>query len=401
MRNKKEKMGIMILGLLFLPLVFSMLQTHSLFGEWEYTVFAQNESPDGVEHDSVRVAPEYKDLMKENITLKSEYAELQKIYAAVQESEEYVTQSSNMTQLVTENQSLKTQFDELVDKYENLEKDRNNILIQTKRLLEEKREVRDLEAELASFRQTNESLLSAQEDDHMQDLKWQDEIKELERAQAELTKERDYYQESLDKVKKGTAIKELKAKLKTLEKESRKTISSLEKEKKNLFKDFKQTKSEYHKVLTAKTDAELAVEDLKEKLDDAYSRLEDAVNKNIALEKHIEKIPEKFTEIARQNQTLVKDTSEMHYNLGVFYTKNREYKRAIKEFEQTIDIMPDDGHAHFNLGYIYAEYLVNRPQAIKHFRQYLRLAKSGDDDADWVKKYLLMWETYEGIPASK
>ena len=197
----------MILGLLLLALVFSMLQTHSLFGEWEYTVFAQNESPNGVEHDSVRAAPEYKDLMKENITLKSEYAELQKIYAAVQESEEYVAQSSNMTQLVTENQSLKTQFDELVDKYENLEKDRNNILIQTKRLLEEKREVRDLEAELASFRQTNERLLSAQENDHMQDLKWQDEIKELERAQAELTKERDYYQESLDKVKKGNAIK--------------------------------------------------------------------------------------------------------------------------------------------------------------------------------------------------
>ena len=86
----------------------------------------------------------------------------------------------------------------------------------------------------------------------------------------------------------------------------------------------------------------------------------------------------------------------MHYNLVVFYTKNNEYDRAVAEFEQCIKINPNDAAAHFNIGYIYSEYLVNRKRAMEYFRHYLRLAKSDDPDVDWVKKYMLTWETYEG-----
>jgi tetratricopeptide (TPR) repeat protein len=86
----------------------------------------------------------------------------------------------------------------------------------------------------------------------------------------------------------------------------------------------------------------------------------------------------------------------MHYNLGVFYTKNKEYPRAIAEFEKSIELNPEDPYAHFNLGYIYAEYLVDRPKAIVNFRKYLSLLKTDDKDADWVKKYILTWQTWEG-----
>jgi len=121
-----------------------------------------------------------------------------------------------------------------------------------------------------------------------------------------------------------------------------------------------------------------------------------AAKTNKALESEIKNMPKKFTEIGRQNKRLIRETSEMHYNLGVFYTKNKEYERAIAEFEKVIEITPDDAYAHFNLGYIYAEYLVNRKKATENFRHYLRLAKSSDKDIDWAKKYLLTWETYEG-----
>ncbi len=85
----------------------------------------------------------------------------------------------------------------------------------------------------------------------------------------------------------------------------------------------------------------------------------------------------------------------MHYNLGVFYSQHKEYKRATLEFLKALELRPDDASAHYNLGYIYAEHLVNQPKAIEHFKEYLRITKGGKDrDADKAKKYILLWETY-------
>ncbi len=106
--------------------------------------------------------------------------------------------------------------------------------------------------------------------------------------------------------------------------------------------------------------------------------------------------PKKFVEIARQNRRLIKETANMHYNLGVFYMKTKEYQRAAAEFEKAVELTPDDAYSHFNLGYIYAEYLVNRPKAMEYFRKFLRIAKSDDKDVDWVKRYILTWDTYDG-----
>ncbi|MBU1871731.1 MAG: tetratricopeptide repeat protein, partial [Candidatus Omnitrophica bacterium] len=70
--------------------------------------------------------------------------------------------------------------------------------------------------------------------------------------------------------------------------------------------------------------------------------------------------------------------------------------RAIAEFEKAIELNPEDPYFHYNLGYIYAEYMVDRPKAIEHFRHFLRLTKNEDKDVDWVKKYILTWQTWEG-----
>ncbi|MBU2221078.1 MAG: tetratricopeptide repeat protein, partial [Candidatus Omnitrophica bacterium] len=107
-------------------------------------------------------------------------------------------------------------------------------------------------------------------------------------------------------------------------------------------------------------------------------------------------IPAKFAELARENKVLIKETALMHYNLGVFYTQSKEFSRATAEFEKAIELNPDDPYSHYNLGYIYAEYLGNRPKAIENFRKFLKLAKAEDKDVDWVKKYILTWQTWEG-----
>ncbi|MEI6631307.1 MAG: tetratricopeptide repeat protein, partial [bacterium] len=132
------------------------------------------------------------------------------------------------------------------------------------------------------------------------------------------------------------------------------------------------------------------------KLGELTARYSEAVSKNKLFEQKTADMPKKFAEVARQNKSLIKETANMHYNLGVFYTKNKEYSRAAAELEKAIELTPDDAYAHFNLGYIYAEYMINRNKAIEHFKHYLRLAKKEDKDVDWVKKYILTWQAYEG-----
>ena len=53
---------------------------------------------------------------------------------------------------------------------------------------------------------------------------------------------------------------------------------------------------------------------------------------------------QRLSGVARKNAML-------HYNLGVFYIENQEYKLAVDEFEEAIAIDPKDDYAHFNLGY--------------------------------------------------
>ena len=117
------------------------------------------------------------------------------------------------------------------------------------------------------------------------------------------------------------------------------------------------------------------------------------------LRRKISKRPKKVTELARQNRILLKETALMHYNLGVFYTQRNEFPRAISEFIKAVELNPDDPDAQFNLGYIYAEHLEKRKQAVKYFQNYLRLVGGlegvNEKDINWVRRYLLIWETYD------
>ena len=121
-----------------------------------------------------------------------------------------------------------------------------------------------------------------------------------------------------------------------------------------------------------------------------------AVKANKAFYKKTKEVPKKFSVIVRQNAMLLKETARMHYNLGVFFTKNREYEKAIAEYKKALELRPDDTNSYFNLGCIYAERFDDREKAIESFRSFLRLAESDDKDINWVKKYLFTWETFKG-----
>lgn len=287
--------------------------------------------------------------------------------------------------LSREEEELKNRYTALLKEHEAIKEDRNNLLAQAKNLLGEKGRAEELKVSLDKITASMDTLDKEKQELQNLNLNLNEEVKRLDELQAHTLKERDEFKIAYEKARKQNEIKELK-----------KEISNLQQMKSQIEVKSRHSSRQIEQLTEQKSKLETTKEWLTGQLKDYKRNYAHALKKNKSLEREVKNIPRKFTEIARQNKRLIRETAEMHYNLGVFYTKNKGYERAIAEFEKVVEITPDDSHAHFNLGYIYAEYLVNRKKAIENFRQYLRLAKSEDKDIDWVKKYLLTWETFDG-----
>jgi chromosome segregation ATPase len=291
---------------------------------------------------------------------------------------------------------LLNEFEAMKKESEALRQDRDNLLSRAKGLLADTSRLNELEGLIEKIKKDNEALEKEKQDLENSLFSRGAEIKDLQDYRAQVSKERDELKTAYEKSRKDNTIRELKDEISSLQKEKSGQASRMQKENKDMESDLKQAQKEIAQLKEHKSKLSKESDGLNAELKNYRVNYAKAQKKNQALEEEIKNMPKKFTELARQNKVLIRDTSQMHYNLGVFYTKNKEYDRAVAEFEKVIEIAPDDAYAHFNLGYIYAEYLVNRKKAIDNFRHYLRLAKSDDQDVDWVKKYLLTWETYEG-----
>ena len=298
-----------------------------------------------------------------------------------------------------EYQDLKDNYAKLERDYNNLSLDRDNLINQAKSLLGNKGRADELEGLLAEnkkeraiFEKDNNELVN-------KNLGLEEKYKKLEADLGRLRNEKKRAEDLLAKERDKSQIKRLEQENVQLMKELNAVKLSL-----NQFR----SESGRYKDLSARAQSSLEsgnksleakIEELDklrlkvETLNKAYS---EAVKKNREMERRVLSTPGKFAELARQNKTLIRQTANMHYNLGVFYTKNKEYTRAVAEFEKALELKPDDDYSHFNIGYIYAEYLVNRPKAVEHFRHFLRLTKSSDKDVDWVKKYILTWQSWAG-----
>lgn len=281
--------------------------------------------------------------------------------------------------------ALKSKNEEISKENEAMKKDRENLLTQVKVLLVERTRANELAVSLEKANKDSAALENEKKEMQDRALGLKDEIKKQQEVQENLNSELDKLKIEYEKARKNTEIKKLNA-----------TIQNLEKERNSFESNLNRKEGEFKKISEQKNKLDSENAQLNEQLKSYKKNYAQALAKNKGMEQEMKNIPGKFTEIARQNKKLIKETAQMHYNLGVFYTKNKQYERALVEFEKVVEIDPNDPYAYFNLGYIYAEYLVNRPKAIVSFRHFLRLAKSDDKDIDWVKKYLLTWEAYEG-----
>ena len=289
-----------------------------------------------------------------------------------------------------------TKYKEMAKELELVKADRENILAQTKSLLANRARVQDLEDELGKVKAGMRPLEDARKKEEEQTLVLKAQVKKLKEERAQLTAERDEAKSSYEKLQNNTLVKELNNKIAGLQGELKSAVAAVNVEKSKAGSDLKAVEKKITQLTGENSKLTALKEQLTAKVEEQESGLAEAVRKNKAFEQEIRDLPAKFVEVSRQNKVLLKQTVGMHYNMGVFYTKQREYDRAAAEFAKALEIDPNDAYSHFNLGYIYAEYLINRHKAMDHFRHFLRLAKGDDPDVNWARKYLLTWETYDG-----
>jgi tetratricopeptide (TPR) repeat protein len=315
----------------------------------------------GIAYFSLRVRSAYEKINKENVDIKNNFGRIKK------------------------------EFLELESGYKALSRDRDNLLIQTEKLIREKNLAQGLKVSLEDSKKLIAKLEEEKAQALGQGLKLEEEIDSLKIIQLQLLQENAQLKEAFKQEElKSSKVSWLKEK-KDLEKENS-TLKNNLKEAQSLLSSSDKNLSKLSKDLEKSGKEAVGLKEKLTKLNKEHASL---VEKNKILQKGFLEAPNKFAELARQNKALIKQTANMHYNLGVFYTKNKQYSRAIAEFEKAVELNPEDAHAHFNLGYIYAEYVENRARAVEHFRKYLNLASSKDKDMDWVKKYVITWSSYE------
>lgn len=291
----------------------------------------------------------------------------------------------------SELETLKQEYEKLKKDYEAVLQDRDNLFVQAKNFLQYQTQANELQDSLNNLAEEKKQLESALEARITQNQMLQEKIAHLQEAYDEVLLEKE-------RLKNYTEKMEIEYRIVN---ETKKKITELTKQNSELLHKFKSLEDKIDSLERARLDALAEAELYRRQTRDINKKYNEAQSKNKALETEIQEIPKRFAEVSRENKVLIKQTALMHYNLGVFYMEKKEYSRAIAEIEKSIEINPDDAYAHFNLGYIYAEYLVDRAKAIEHFRQFLRLAKSDDKDVDWVKKYIITWQTWEGKKPAK
>jgi chromosome segregation ATPase len=96
----------------------------------------------------------------------------------------------------------------------------------------------------------------------------------------------------------------------------------------------------------------------------------------------------KFSKVTRENEHLANEVIDMHYNLGVVLTKQKNYTGAVKEYEKVLTLSPNDEDAHYNLAILYDEIFKDSKKALEHYRSYLRI-KPDASDAVNVQKWIV------------
>lgn len=89
------------------------------------------------------------------------------------------------------------------------------------------------------------------------------------------------------------------------------------------------------------------------------------------------------------SDSLKKERSIYHYNLGVAYSQAKFYFDAIDEYKKSLEFNPTNADSFYNLGLLYENYKQDPEKAIDCYRRYLELKPDAADKYEvegWINK---------------
>ena len=295
-------------------------------------------------------------------------------------------------------QKVQADYAGLKKRYDELESDRNNVLAQTKVLLQEKTEWDETKAQAENLRKTNK-LFMTQKDKILSD------NQKLKNDLATLLENFDSLKESFQELQaKEDAAEKENANLRTLlsqQVQAAPEYQVLDREAKrlreentklgetiNLLEDrIRKALDRINKDQAREVSQVRQVREQKQALDTLRAQNGSLTQGNSELNQLINQAPDKVRQLAAQNSALVKETAEMHYNMAVFFTDNKEFERAEKEYLRALDFDPNNLKVHYNLGYLYAENLDKKDKASYHLEKYLQIDPVSKE-SEVVRSYL-------------
>ena len=257
--------------------------------------------------------------------------------------------------------------------------DRDNLLAQTKRLM-------DSAAERDAVATLHERVLkrTAEENRALKErfMPLEEEFAALQEHHDTLRREFEVLEQQLYAAQQHGAEKRLKEELEQERKKREEDLAAL-----------RQTRGRIKELETVQVKVRTELSKTQERFGALQERYTGILSDNRSLAVRAKKVPTEVTTLAREHERLVKDLADTHYNMGVIFAKNQEYVRAAKEFEMVVELRPDDADAHYNLGLIYAEHIPDRNKAMGFFRRYLDI-NPGASDATWVRQYIASWKAW-------
>ncbi len=306
---------------------------------------------------------------------------------------------------------LEQDFTDLKKKYEELETDRNNVLTQTRTLLQEKAQWQGVEEQLENLKKTNKAFM-AQKD------KLLDENRKLKEEVASVLQNFDglkqSYQDLLTKQEEAEKENISLRNLLTKQVQATPEYQLLDRESKRLREEnekFGQTINLMEGKLKLALDRikkdqerELSmlrqVRGQKDLLEGIRAQNAMLTKTNMELNELVNSTPGRIKDMAAQNQTLVKETAEMHYNMGVFFTENKKFEQAEREYLRALEFDPNNLKVNFNLGYLYAEDMEKHDKAMFYLEKYLQIDPNSKE-SESIRSYIATRQAWNaGAPSS-
>ncbi|MCK5178556.1 MAG: tetratricopeptide repeat protein, partial [Candidatus Omnitrophica bacterium] len=238
----------------------------------------------------------------------------------------------------------------LMEAYEKIKKDQETVVEQLKRMRRDNQQCDTIKSSYNQMTSENEAFLKEKQSLEQRAQQLSTIVENLKLHLKEVTAEKDQLAVFLAEAQEDedVKIKNIREKVKDEIEELKKQVNTLMRENGASAKQLEESQKEFRLSKMENSGLTQEIDLMRAEVEASEKQYEEIKKENRYLAQEATQFPKKFADLARHNRKLVKETADMHYNLGVSNIKSKEYGRAIKEFEKVLELKPQDAYANYN-----------------------------------------------------